>query len=199
MSVGEGVVLRIVATFDIDGASKAQNVFHAVQNTGTAQDDEDVVDAALNWIEDIFGTMTALTSDEVSLEKVEVYEDSVAGFLPVGSAAGTWAGTSANDRVPAGVAILLHAQKSRTNHTDKKYIAGTTEATIAGDTFTSTATTAAGLAAAEWIDTHTDANGVVLNPVSYNRNTKITKAYTGYSVSDVASYQRRRKPGVGLT
>ena len=48
--IAQNTVMRVVVTLDLDGESKAQNVYHVRHETATSQEDDDVLDALGNWV-----------------------------------------------------------------------------------------------------------------------------------------------------
>lgn len=199
MTVPVNAKLRAVVSFDLDNLSTAQNVFHFTHLSSVAQEDDDVVEAIGNWVGGFFNTLKAYMAPSATIEKVECYEHVSLDWEPIGVSSFSWAGTASGQRLPAGVALLLHAFKERTGFTDKKFIAGLTEDGLIGDGWSAAVLTAGGNAINYWKTQYTDPNGVVLLPVSYNDVTGVARVYTGGVVGTVVSYQRRRKPGVGLT
>lgn len=94
---------------------------------------------------------------------------------------------------------MLTASKERSGYLDRKYIAGLTEASVNGDEWVSATVTALQNAATRWVAQYDATNGVSLLPVSVNEATGVVRVLVnGDGVARVA-YQRRRKPGVGLT
>lgn len=199
MSVSEGSILRVVPTFTLGSVSKAQNVYHVRHESVADSDDDDVLDAALELIEDLMGNFDQNISDEVELASVEVFELILSEWQPLGTVAGTWAGAVTTDRVPSGVALLINLYKERTNHKDRKFIAGLVEVSVNGDEIATGVLTNAGAYVTTMTQLFTAANGVELRPIHYNRNTGAVKVYNGGAGSALPAYQRRRKPGVGLT
>lgn len=199
MSVADNAILRIVATFDILGTTKAQCVFHAKHTTGSAQSDSDVIDASLEWIEDIWGAMEDIISDDCALEGVEVYEYAHPDIEPIGESAATFVGIANDANVPSGLCMMLEAYKERTGYADRKYISGLTVGSLLADQWQSASLAFGAAAVAVWIGEFTAANSVKLTGCYLNRTTGATAFYTGGGVASKVAYQRRRKPGVGLT
>lgn len=197
--IAENAFLRVVATLQIGETSKAQNVFHMSHVTGTSQSDEDVVEAAGEWCVDFYTTMQSAIVEDVSLEKVEVFVRESSEWQPVGVASPAWDGANVGERLPAGIAMLLKAYKERTGHTDKKYIAGLSDGQIEADNWGVATRGYGDDAIAYWVTEQTLTNAVKLIGIHYNTVTEGAKSYTGGSVGLIAAYQRRRKPGVGLT
>lgn len=199
MAVEAGSILRAVATFDLGGFSIAQNRYHVALMNEADQGDEDVVEACKTYVAAIMANVAGIIAPTVSLEFVETYLYNAGLWEPLGSATSTWVGTGTGDRLPSGVAAMLTATKARSGYLDRKYLAGLTEAQVSGDEWVAGALTALGNAADDWVAEYTAGNGVLLQPISVNESTGIAKyLVSGAAVARVA-YQRRRKPGVGLT
>ena len=199
MSVADGAKLRSVATFLLGSVSVAQNVYHFEHSTGSAQDDSLVSAAARNAIESYMDNLQTKIHTSVSLDEVETFERVAGEWEPIGAAISSWAGTSTGDKPPSGVALMIELVKERTGHKDRKFIAGMAEGNEDGDTWSSGALSDAAAFAADMCAEYTDANGVKLVPVYFNRSTEETKPYVDGGGSPTVSYQRRRKPGTGLT
>jgi hypothetical protein len=199
LSVEKGAVLRAVATFSLGTGTKAQNRYHMAMMTDDPVADSDVVDAALNWIEAIMAPMENDISNTVSLDKVEVYEAVEGDWQPLGEVIGTFAGAGTNERLPSGCAGILTASKERSGYLDRKYIAGFTEACVNGDNWGSSTVDHMEAAATVWVTYWEDTNGVELQPLSVNYKTGIGTFLVSGGASYRVGYQRRRKPGVGLS
>lgn len=191
--------LRAVATFTLGVNSIAQNVYHAKHVTATSQEDDDVRDAFANMIEDAMDDLQEQISDDVSLQKVEVYVLETGVWEPLGVVYSAWEGSHAGTPMPSGVAFLIKLSKERTGHQDRKFIAGLCEESCSGDTWGSGAVTAGNAYATTLATPYSDPNGVDLTFCYFDRDTEATKYYTGGAADSRVSYQRRRKPGVGLT
>lgn len=199
VSVPNGATLRAVLTFLLSDRSKAQNVYHIKHTTGSAQEDSDVLDACGEWAVAMMTPLVAKVHEDVSLSAVEVFERVAGLWEPIGVDHPTFVGTGTGDMCPSGIAVLVHFNKLRTGYTDKKYLAGFAEADIAGDLWSVGLDTAAAAYAALVIQDFTATNSVKLTPIHFNSTLEVVKEYTGYQVATLVSYQRRRKPGVGLT
>jgi hypothetical protein len=192
-------LVRIIATFDLDGVSKAQNVYHAECTNDAAQEDSYVLQAGLEFVENAMANLTTLINEDVSLETVEVYARVEGEFEPLGSKAGTWSGSAGGERLPSGVAALVRFFKLRSGYSDKKYLAGFHEGTITGDQWSAALITGCENYADDVIAEFTASNDTQLTACSFDRVSGVTTPYSDKSVSSVPAYQRRRRPGVGLT
>jgi len=175
-------------------------VYHVRHATAGGAADADVIAGALTYVEAIMANLTTKIANEVSLVEVEVYEYEVlTGWGPVGTIAGAWAGTGSLDPLPAGCACIMEAYKSRSGYADRKFIMGITEDQAVGNTWVAGLLTAVEAAADDWVADFDDAT-VQFEPGSWNRTTHTHTLYNkNVAVSPLVAYQRRRKPGVGLT
>lgn len=199
MTVGTGSILRIVAQFDLDGESKAQNVYHAVHLTATPQDEDDVVDACEELLDLLMVNFNSVIHTSVALETVTVYERVSGAWDPIGSKAGTWAGNASSPRLASGLALMVKLFKARTGHVDRKFFAGFTEGGVSGDTWGTSELSSAANFVLDMLPTFVASNSVQIRPQHFNRADGTTKDYIGGAGDPRVSYQRRRKPGVGLS
>lgn len=199
MTVPVNAILRGVATLDIDARSKAQNVFHFTHISAETKTDVQVVTAFKEYCLALYETMATYISDNVNLEKVELFERVLGDWEPIGVDTTTWVGDATGKMGPAGIALLVHAFKQRTGYSDKKFLAGITEANLDGDLWLGPVLAAAQDFADEWIESFTGTDSVVLLPIHYNAVLEVAKTYINSAPAALISYQRRRKPGVGLT
>ena len=199
MTIGVNATLRVVAQFQIASTSRAQNVYHAQHVSIESKTDEQVVTACSDWVVEMMDTLTARQASAYVLEKVECFVLNFPLWEPIGVATPTWDGSNVNQRMPSGVALMVAAYKERTGYADRKYLAGFTAEDASADGWQSALLTAAANYAAAWITQFAGPESTLLLPVSYRAVDGLTRPYTSTSVASVISYQRRRKPGVGLT
>ncbi len=199
MTIGVNAILRMVVQFDLASLSKAQNVYHLQHVSLESKTDEQVVTAMSAFAVDMYDELVARVHTSCSIEKIECFVLNFPLWEPIGVATPTWAGTNVNDRVPSGVALMVKAYKERSGYADKKFIAGLTEENMQGDSWQAAVRTPAEAYADIWIAQFTGAEATLLLAVSYKPLTGATKPYTSREVPTTVSYQRRRKPGVGLT
>lgn len=199
MTIEQNAKVRIIATFAIGTGSKAQNVYHMnVDNVGP-HDDADVLADAAEFIEYAMDAVKNYVSTDLDLESVEGYEYVLGDWQPFGSIGSTWAGSATGDRLPAGVACLVKFNKERTGHTDRKFLPGVVEAQCAGDQFSSAMVTAGNAYASRLVAGYVGTQGTSLSCVSKGVPAGSWKNWESGITQQTVSYQRRRKPGVGLT
>lgn len=200
MTVADGATLRVVPTFQIGALTKAQNVYYFRHDTGSPQIDGDVTADCLEYIEELMDNFQSIIHTTVELQGIEVFERVSGAWEPVGEESSSWAGTgSAADRMPSGVCLMINLFKLRTGHNDRKFISGFMEGAHSGEEWSGSVITAAGAFVTDMISGFTGSNGVVLTPVHWNRTTDTVKLIVGGAGVARVAYQRRRKPGVGLT
>ena len=199
MSVAQNAVLRVVATLSYGAATKAQNVYHVQMDTAADASEADVLDAALEYVEAILGEYDADCGSTTTLDEVEVYEWDGFAWSPVGTITGTWAGSGSGFPLLAGAALLVNAFKPRSGYSDKKYFGGFLAPNLVENTWQSAILASGAAAGALWVAPF-DNSTVQFNPCSFDKKIGTVTLYSGsVSVDPRVSYQRRRKPGVGLT
>lgn len=202
MSVAVGDILKVVATLVWSDANIVQNVFNAViGGTGGPYDDDDIVEDALSWLENMYnGNLTDL-SDEIQGSQVQVYKyDSLdEDFDEVGNTGWTFAPVATSHQMPRGVALLTLARTTNPDVQGKKYLGGGTEEVTTDGLLTSGWLTLLLQFAADWVlpfvgsDSTADWIPGVWSPTDlahYIMSQSVT-------ASAIPAYQRRRKRGVG--
>jgi hypothetical protein len=203
MAVADGAILRIVASLLFPESVIAQNVFYAVfTDTGTSDDEQDVVDDLATWIEAVYDTINAQISDLVALTglKVYVYDSIDDDWDEVGDAVLTDAFEAASEMLPHGVAYLCHAKTTDPDVQASKFIGGMAEQTSEDGTWSSSTMTNFALFGAEWVGTFVGGiTGADFAPVVWSTAQGVAKLFSGTIILNATpAYQRRRKPGVGI-
>ena len=200
MTIATDSVLRVVPTFSVGTKTKMQNVYHMVHQTASPQNETAVVLACLEAVEEYMDNFQATLHDTVELDSIEVYERVSGLWEPIGEIASTWAATgAASDRSPAGCALMVNLFKARTGHNDRKYISGFQETLMQDEEWQSAILTAGAAYVVDVYSPFTASNSVIIKACHWNRGTDTTAFYTGGVAIPRIAYQRRRKPGVGLT
>lgn len=199
MTIGVNATLRMVTQFTLGPSSRSQNVYHMSHVSLESKTDEQVVTAMSAYAVAMLTTLTDSASSGVDLEKIECFVLNWPLWEPIGVATPTWGGGNVNDRVPSGLALMVNAFKERSGYADKKFLAGFTEEHMNGDQWQAPVLEDATNFATLWIAQYTGPEATLLLPVSYRVLDGFTRPYTSFSVASLVSYQRRRKPGVGLT
>jgi len=180
-----------------------QNVFNmVVGGTGGPYDDADVVDDSVAWMDDIYGNLLTHLSNTCDGSQVQVYiYDSVDDdWDEVGSDAWTFNPTSTGEPYARGVAALINAKTLDPDVSGKKYFGGLTEASLDDGQLQSAILTALAAAAADWGTQFVGSvSGATFNPVVWSpTKTNAFVMTNDYIIPTEASYQRRRKRGVGV-
>lgn len=199
MTVPDNAIMRAVVTYEVAQVTKAQNVYHLKHTTGSSQDDEDVLDAVAEWIVSAMENIAVRLSEDVVMGTLELYERVSSLWEPIGVTVPDYTGDHVGELLPAGLAIMVEFSKLRTGYRDRKYLTGFVEDDCQGNGWGAGVRTDVALYAADIIEEFTATNSVKVLAVHYNTTTEVAKEYTGYQVVADVSYQRRRKPGVGLT
>lgn len=203
MSIIVGDILRVVAVMIWDDGGIAQNVFNAViSGTGGPYDEQDIVDDAEAWLDDMYANLTSKCPTELdgSEVRVYIYDGIDDDWDEVGSNVWGWNPSATDSQLPRGVAGLINAKTLDPDVSGKKYLAGFTElqneeglwaaATLASMVLFGVDWTTAFVGAvstADWVPGVWSVVNTNLHPFS---GTEI--------IPTIPAYQRRRKPGVGI-
>ena len=203
MAISSGTILKVVASLLMPDSVIAQNVFYSVvADLVTSDDEADVVDDIITWVEAMYDNIKANIVSGVTTSDVKVYEyDSIDDdWDEVGS--DTWSITmsNGNDMLPHGVAIVCHAKSLDPDVQATKYIPGFADSLITESDVQGGAVTTTALFCADWVTAFTGAaTGGDFGPGVWSTVGTVFKLFNGdYSVNGQVGYQRRRKPGVGI-
>lgn len=192
--------LRVVCRYSAPNTSEILNV-HMYQYTGAGDTDADVLSAVETFFEDEWGPdWQALASTDVTFDEIEldVLKDNGEVKRNIGSAAIGLAGLDASDMMPSGVAALLTADTDLPKQRGRKYVAGLFDDGIVDGLITAVQIGKLVLLVLEYLDTITGILAGELNPGVLSRTLGDFKPFVSSgAVTDVPSYQRRRKPNVG--
>lgn len=203
MSITAGDILRVVVSLLWTDGNIAQNVFNAVvTGAGSPWDDDDIVDDAVSWAEDLYYNLTSWVSDEIDGSQVQVYVyDNVDDdWDEVGTESFTWNPTDTNAQLPRGVAGLINLKTIDPDVSGKKYIAGLTEGGAVDGLWSIDIINAMISFGVDWYagfvgtDSGADWAGGIWSPT----DTVFKLAATTLIVPTIPAYQRRRKRGVGI-
>jgi hypothetical protein len=203
MSITDGTVLRVVASLLWTDGNVNQNVFNAVVTGGSPPyDDQDIVDDAEAWLDNMWDNIAPNLSDEIDGNSVIVYKyDSVHDdWDEVGSQSWTMDGQASAEQLPRGVAGLTRAWTTDPDVQGKKYISGLTENSVTDGLFDSGVITALLAFAADWILPFVgSASGATFTPGVWSVVQTVFKAAIDHiATSTIPAYQRRRKRNVGI-
>lgn len=203
MAISEGTILRIVGSMLFPDSVIAQNVFNAVLTTaGGSSAEVDVVADMADWLEDMYFHLLAYISDTATSTDVKVYEydDIDDDWDEVGSDTWTAAFGNAEQMLPNGVAVIVHARTTDPDVQGTKYLGGMGEDRVHENDIAGALATVALDFLDEWITPFVgSASGATFTPVIWSPTGTVAVAMsgTGY-VNAQVGYQRRRKPGVGI-
>lgn len=203
MSIVSGDILRVVASILHTDGNVAQNVYNVeVTGGGSPFDDDDVLDDAEDWLDNMYANFTTLATNTIDGNEVIVYKyDAVHDdWDEVGSQSWTWNPTGAWDTMPRAVAGLVRLWTSDPDVQGKKYIAGLTEESTVLGLFDSAAVTALLAFAADWyLPFVGSASGATFTPGVWSVvGTVFRAAVDHFATSTIPAYQRRRKRNVGI-
>lgn len=185
-----------------DGAI-IQNIFNAmVSGGGGPWDDQDILDDAEAWLDNMYANLTGNCSTSVDGNTLHVYKYDAVGqdWDEVGFQSWTWNPTDASDQLPRGVAGLINLATVDPDVQGKKYIGGLTEASISGGVLTGALLTSILAFGADWLTPFIGGtSGAGWQPGVWSVAQTVFKAAVDtITVPAICAYQRRRKRGVGI-
>lgn len=203
MSLPSGTILKIAQSILLPDTQTAMNIFWAAlsEDGGAGPlDEDDVLEAASNWMDQLYANVDDDMNDQVSGNLVEVWTvDTGTGDLtPVGDEATTWVGLGPQDPLPNGVAAICALKTTDTDVTGRKFLPGYVEAQATDNNLTSVPLSRLVLFAVDWATQYVDPNSVIFSPgVWSTAKTQFVAAGGTVIANAIVGYQRRRKPGVG--
>ena len=203
MSITDGEILRIVASMLWDDGGVIQNVFNAVTTGGSPPyTDEDVIDDAEDWCDNMYANVTANISDNLDGNSITVYKyDSIDDdWDEVGGNTWAWTPGQGAEYLPRGVAALIRMWTTDPDVQGKKYIGGLTEAGLDDGLFGAGTITNLLAMAADWYTPFVGAaSGATFTPGIWSVKNTVFKAGVDHiATSTIPAYQRRRKRNVGI-
>lgn len=203
MAISQGDILRIVASLVFPDDVIMQNVFHMAVSTLVGTGDEaDITDDAVGYVDKIYANHDAQMDHEITGDEVKVYEyDAVdADWDEIGTGALTVTTASTADYLPHGVALLQTFYTLEPDVQGRKFWGGFGEGNQADGSWTGTVLTQIVLTAADVVTTYIGTEtGSTYQPIVWSPTRGTGYAYSGVvTTNTICSYQRRRKPGVGI-
>lgn len=203
MSISDGEILRIVASFLWTDGNVAQNVYNCVVTGGSPPfTDEDVTDDMEDWLDNIYANITGNISEFMPGNEVIVYKyDSIDDdWDEVASQAWGFTPTQNTDELPRGVAALVRLWTTDPDVQGKKYIPGLCEVGLTDGLWVATTITNLLALAADWYTPFVGAaSGATFTPGIWSVVGKVFKAGIDHvATSTIPAYQRRRKRNVGI-
>lgn len=203
MAIASGTILKVVASILMPDNVIAQNVFYTIVTDLVTSDDEaDVVDDLVTWVEAMYDEIATGISDECAASDVKVYEYDPADpdWDEVGVA--VWVDTFAlvTDMLPHGAAQIIYAKSTNPDVQAGKYIAGLGELTCVGSDLDNGAITRGLAFAGEWVAQFVglETGGTFDPGVWSTARTEFLLFNGNVILNGLVGYQRRRKPGVGI-
>jgi hypothetical protein len=203
VSIPEGTILKVAQNILLPDTQTAVNVYWAVlaEDGGSGPlEEEDILEAAANWMDDLYSEIVDNIANTVIGTLVEVWEVNPADgdLTPIGDEATTWVGAHTGDALPNGVASINAMKTSNTDVTGRKFIPGIGEINATDNDLTSGALARSVLYAVAWATQFIDANSVTFTPGVWSMTKLNFFLATGTVIANaILGYQRRRKPGVG--
>lgn len=203
MSVADDTILRIVASMLWTDGNVNQNVFNTkISGGGGPYADQDVVDDAEDWLDNMYLNMTATCSDELDGNEVIVYKwDAIGGdWDEVGSQSFVWNPSQVADQLPRGVAGLVQLWTVDPDVQGKKYIPGLTDDANEDGLFSAGTLVSLLALAADWYTPFVGgASGATFTPGVWSVLGSLFQAGVDHiSATAIPAYQRRRKRNVGI-
>lgn len=180
----------------------AQNVFWltASPDVGIADQAQVLTDVSL-WLKTMYEQMGSQLSDSIDYEGYRVDEvDPATGketYYVDGNALIT-APTGATDYGAAGLAGQINGYVLGSGHGPRKYLAGLKEASLTSDIISGPALADMADFAADWLAGPTDGSITWVSGM-WSRTDLSFYGLVAMLVKSGIAYQRRRKPGVGMT
>jgi hypothetical protein len=203
MAITDGTILRIVASLLWTDGNVNQNVFNAVlTGGGSPWDEPDIIDDAVDWLDNLYANMVGTMSDEIDGNECIVYEYDAVGqdWDEVGSDAWTFDPNGASDQLPRGVAGLVRLWTTDPDVQGKKYLPGLVENNLDDGLFSGALITQLLAFAADWYTPFVGAaSGATFTPGVWSVVNTVFKAGIDHiATSTIPAYQRRRKRNVGI-
>lgn len=203
MTIVTGDILRVVASMLWLDGNVNQNVFNClISGGGGPWVDQDVLDDAEAWLDNMYANLTAHTSDSLDGNEALVYKYDAVGldWDEVGSNLWTWDPAAASDELPRGVAALVRLWTTDPDVQGKKYIPGMLEANTTDGLFGASLVTALLLFAADWVNPFVGATtGATFTPGVWSVvQSALLLGVSHVATSTIPAYQRRRKRNVGI-
>jgi hypothetical protein len=203
MTIAIGDVLKIVATLVWLDGNLAQNVYAAeITGTGGPYDEADIVDDALEWVEDMYFELVGKMSDEIdgSMVQVYVYDPGDDDFDEIGTVGWTFNPSQPTDQLPRGVAGLINTQTVEPDVQGKKYLPGLCEVNCDDGLWDEAMITALAAFGVVWLAPFAGGtSGADWSPGVWSpTRSDFFDADGEFLISTIPAYQRRRKRGVGV-
>lgn len=203
MTVADGDILRIVASFLWTDGNINQNVYNvAMSGAGAPWDDSDIIDDAEDWLDNMYLNLVAYMDDALDGNEVIVYKyDAVHDdWDEVGSQSWTYDPTNALGQLPRAVSGLVRLWTTDPDVQGKKYLPGFCEGNLDDGLFDNNLINALLAFAADWyLPFNGAASGGTFTPGIWSVVGTVFRAAVDHiATSTIPAYQRRRKRNVGI-
>jgi len=203
MTVADNDILRVVAELLWTDSNVNQNVFNCkITGGGGPYADQDVLDDAEDWLDDMYANLVGGLSDQIDGNTVHVYKYDAGGadWDEVGSNTWTFNPTNASEQLPRGTAPLVRLWTEDPDVQGKKYIPGMVESNLVDGLYTAAMIVNILAFAADWYLPFVGAaSGATFTPGIWSIAQTAFKAGVDHiATSTVPAYQRRRKRTVGI-
>lgn len=203
MTIQSGTILRVVASMLWTDGNINQNIYNAVVTGGGAPwDDQDIIDDAEAWLDNLYANLTTFVSEELDGNEVVVYKWDAAGqdWDEVGSQAWGWNPSNVDEQLPRGVAGLVRMWTDDPDVQGKKYLPGLCEANLVDGLWSASLVTAMLALGADWLTPFVGGtSGGSWAPAVWSVVGKVAEAAVDHiATSTIPAYQRRRKRNVGI-
>lgn len=193
-------IARCVVSYDMPDNVVAQNRFTAAWNGTTSLDDNVALNNWEAYLDDIYSVVSGEISDQLTITGFELYRVVVIGgeetleFIGVGSISNQ--PSNANDMIPHGAAMQFNARLNGPGRgSAKKFFPGFVDVGVVNGIFIPMVITTLQPALTDWVSNFGSGNDWI--PGAYS----VSKGFRSMLMPvarNVVSYQRRRKPGVGI-
>lgn len=203
MAVATDAILKTVISMLLPESVIAQNVFYCLfKNTGTSDDEADVLLDLVDWMENIYQNQNTLVVSTAVLGGLTAYFRDVPGgdWDEIGSESVTDGFVGSSEMLPHGVAAISHARTTNPDVQGSKFWPGLVEGWQDQSVLGGGAMTLYLAAAADWItDFVGSATGSDFEPGVWSPTDLVFYHFSGSIIQNAyLGYQRRRKPGVGI-
>ena len=206
MTLNVDDIVRVVLTYQHQGAEVAQNVWHMKMVSGAGADEDDLLDAIDTNMQVAFGEIDTnitelLESTQLDLLKWDFVNHQWDGVAT--KAFDLLVGLSVNDMLPHGVAGGVRILTELNRRQGRTFIPGMTDVLVTDGTITAGFRALMAAYAAifvvdmlptggtfTWCTFNTEETSPLYETASLSNGEEIVNAVPGY--------QRRRKPGVGI-
>ena len=192
-------VIEVTAKLSFRGISAIRNVYHFKVLTASAADDIEIAGSFAYGMANMYAEVAGIMPNDVLAETVQVVNLTANRTMgevpwPVAFAGGTSTANSYALGVSAVVRLLTAARGVQ----GRKFLGSLCEGAVGDDALLDVGAVANILDFAEHLMSSWPIEGGSASPGVYNRITRAIRGLTGYIISAIPGYQRRRKQGLGI-